>query len=131
MTGMKHAARAMRALGTPELDRSIVNISSIAGMMGSAGAIAYSASKWAVRGMTKSGASDLGQHGIRCNSVHPGLISTKMLHDGQNGDGTGVGIPEGAEPATVPLGRLAEVSPSQSFLEQSSAGMSWYPTVCL
>ena len=79
--GMKHGSEAMKALGTPEKDRSIVNISSVAGMMGTAGAFAYGASKWAVRGMTKSGAEGLGPHGIRCNSVHPGLISTRMLHD--------------------------------------------------
>ena len=78
--GMKHGSAAMKALGTTG-DRSIVNISSVAGMMGTAGAFAYGASKWAVRGMTKSGAEGLGPHGIRCNSVHPGLISTRMLHD--------------------------------------------------
>jgi 3alpha(or 20beta)-hydroxysteroid dehydrogenase len=58
---------------------SIVNISSIAGMRGAAVAFAYGASKWAVRGMTKSAATELGPHQIRVNSVHPGLIDTQML----------------------------------------------------
>lgn len=58
---------------------SIVNISSIAGMRGH-GSIAYVASKWAVRGMTKSAARQLAPHGIRVNSVHPGAIETDMLH---------------------------------------------------
>ena len=59
---------------------SIVNISSIAGMRGF-GAIAYGASKWAVRGMTKAAAKELGSSNIRVNSIHPGAIETDMLFD--------------------------------------------------
>lgn len=59
---------------------SIVNISSIAGMRGY-GAIAYAASKWAVRGMTQSAAAMLGPHNVRVNSIHPGAIETDMLFD--------------------------------------------------
>ena len=59
---------------------SIVNISSVAGMRGM-GSIAYVASKWAVRGMTKSAANTLGKHNVRVNSVHPGAIETDMLFD--------------------------------------------------
>lgn len=59
---------------------SIVNISSIAGMRGQH-ALAYVASKWAVRGMTKSAARLLARHHIRVNSVHPGAIETDMLFD--------------------------------------------------
>ena len=59
---------------------SIVNISSIAGMRGF-GAIAYGASKWAVRGMTKAAAKELGSSNIRVNSIHPGAIETDMLLD--------------------------------------------------
>jgi len=58
---------------------SIINISSVAGL-GSAGPFhAYGASKWAVRGMTKSAARELAPHKIRVNSVHPGIIATEML----------------------------------------------------
>ena len=60
---------------------SIINISSIAGMASAAIAFAYSASKWAVRGMTKSAAVDFGPHGVRVNSVHPGIIETAMLDE--------------------------------------------------
>ena len=60
---------------------AIVNISSIAGMENSAGAVAYGASKWAVRGMTKSAAKEHGRYGIRVNSIHPGIIETPMLHE--------------------------------------------------
>ena len=59
---------------------SIVNISSIAGMRGFA-AVAYVASKWAVRGMTKTAANELGSSNIRVNSIHPGAIETDMLFD--------------------------------------------------
>ena len=58
---------------------SIVNISSTAGLRGSPGAIAYSATKWALRGMTKAAAVDLAPRKIRVNSVHPGPIDTDML----------------------------------------------------
>jgi len=58
---------------------SIVNISSIAGLQGSAGTVAYTASKFAVRGMTKAVAKELAPFGVRVNSVHPGIIETPML----------------------------------------------------
>jgi 3alpha(or 20beta)-hydroxysteroid dehydrogenase len=58
---------------------SIVNISSVAGLRGSPGAIAYSSTKWALRGMTKAAALDLAPRNIRVNSVHPGPIDTPML----------------------------------------------------
>lgn len=73
--GIRSAIPAMkRAQGG-----SIVNISSLAGMKGIGGAIAYAASKWAVRGMTKTAAIELGPYGIRVNSVHPGGIDTPMM----------------------------------------------------
>jgi len=67
--GMKHCAPLMRESGTG----SIINISSIAGLTGYF-ASAYTASKWAVRGMTKAAAMEFGEWGIRVNSVHPGFI---------------------------------------------------------
>jgi 3alpha(or 20beta)-hydroxysteroid dehydrogenase len=73
---------------------SIVNISSVAGLEGS-GAFAYGATKWAVRGMTKCAALDLGPHGIRVNSIHPGIIVTDMI----------AGLPLEAAATTVPLRR--------------------------
>jgi 3alpha(or 20beta)-hydroxysteroid dehydrogenase len=57
---------------------SIVNMSSSAGMVGGAKSIGYTASKWAVRGMTKAAAIELGPRGIRVNSVHPHVILTPM-----------------------------------------------------
>jgi len=59
---------------------SIVNTSSTAGLQGQNGHIAYVASKWAVRGMTKAAALELGRYGIRVNSIHPGGIDTPMAN---------------------------------------------------
>ncbi len=73
--GMKAVVPAMEKSGSG----SIVNISSVAGLRGSPGAIAYSATKWALRGMTKAAAADLAPRKIRVNSVHPGPIDTDML----------------------------------------------------
>jgi 3alpha(or 20beta)-hydroxysteroid dehydrogenase len=72
--GMKCAIPALSNGGG-----SIVNISSVAGLTGAIGQVAYGASKWAVRGMTKTAAIELAGLGIRVNSIHPGLIDTQML----------------------------------------------------
>lgn len=65
---------------------SIVNISSINGLRGSATTIAYDASKFAVRGMTKSAAMVFAEYGIRVNSVHPGVVMTPMVARGDVSD---------------------------------------------
>ena len=72
--GMKSAIPVMSDNGG-----SIVNISSVAGLAGAIGQVAYGATKWAVRGMTKTAALELAGLGIRVNSIHPGLIDTQML----------------------------------------------------
>jgi len=97
--GMKAVAGHMCARATG----SIVNISSVAGLKGNAGTIAYTASKFAVRGMTKVAAHELAPFGVRVNSVHPGLIDTAMLR--QISDVVPGG--EDAMVQRVPVGRLA------------------------
>lgn len=57
---------------------SIINVSSIDGLHSASGLSAYSSTKWAVRGLTKNAAIELGQYGIRVNSVHPGGMFTEM-----------------------------------------------------
>ena len=73
----------MKAVGPQMMAQesgSVVNISSTAGFRGGPGSIAYTASKFAVRGMTKVAAREWGRYNIRVNSIHPGPIDTMMLH---------------------------------------------------
>jgi 3alpha(or 20beta)-hydroxysteroid dehydrogenase len=98
---MKSAIEPMRAAG----GGSIVNISSIEGFAGAAGLSAYSASKFAVRGMTKAAARELGQFGIRVNSVHPGGVITSMILS--QAEAAGQTDPE-AFLRAMPLSRFAE-----------------------
>ena len=90
---------------------SIINLSSIAGLAGAPRAPAYAATKWAVRGMSKSAALDFAPYGIRVNSVHPGLIDTRMMDELEE---------TSAElDARVPLGRqgtVAEIAKLVLFL---------------
>jgi 3alpha(or 20beta)-hydroxysteroid dehydrogenase len=80
--GMKAVAPTMIA----QQSGSIVNISSIAGLVGSPAAIAYGASKFAVTGMTKSAAIELARANVRVNSIHPGMIETDMMTEVTGGD---------------------------------------------
>lgn len=73
--GMRAVVPAMQRTGTG----AIVNMSSTVALRSAPNAIAYTASKWAVRGMTKAAALELAPSNIRVNSVHPGPIDTHML----------------------------------------------------
>jgi cyclopentanol dehydrogenase len=116
LLGMKHAAAAMRDGGG-----SIVNISSIAGIVGIPGSsIAYTASKGAVRLMTKFAAVELAPRGIRVNSVHPGRVDTDMVK------GQAVGkveymlartpLARNATPEDIAYGVLYLASPESSYV---------------
>ncbi len=73
--GMRAVVPSMKRAG----GGSIVNVSSVEGLAGMPMLTAYTASKFAIRGMTKVAALELGEHGIRVNSVHPGAIDTAMV----------------------------------------------------
>lgn len=75
--GMRAVKAAMQRGGRG----SIVNVSSIDGLVGVANMTSYSASKFAVTGMTRSAALELGPHGIRVNSIHPGVIDSPMVRE--------------------------------------------------
>lgn len=81
--GMKHAAPAMRA----DAGGSIINMSSVAGLIGSPGHVTYGASKGAVRTMTKDAAIEFAGEGVRINSVHPAYIDTQMADYGAEKSG--------------------------------------------
>ncbi|OAB43512.1 glucose 1-dehydrogenase [Paenibacillus antarcticus] len=113
--GIKATASSMKKTG----NGSIVNISSMNGLVG--GAIGYTDTKFAVRGMTKAAALQLAPMGIRVNSVHPGVIETPMVTQGDAVDT----IKEFAK--HIPLKRLAqseEVSNLVLFLASDESSYS-------
>ena len=101
LLGMKSVIPAMVQAG----GGSIINVSSTTGIEGAMGMVAYVASKFAIRGMTKTAALEMGRAGIRVNSLHPGGIDTPM------GDGSMEGFEEVDTQgfyASLPLGRIAK-----------------------
>ncbi|MBW8483705.1 glucose 1-dehydrogenase [Actinomadura parmotrematis] len=111
--GIKAVTAALRDAG----GGSIVNVSSTEGFVGAAGLAAYSASKFGVRGLTKSAARELGKYGIRVNSIHPGGILTSMSL--QDDVVTAAADSADAFLKALPLGRMgktAEVTGLVAFL---------------
>jgi 3alpha(or 20beta)-hydroxysteroid dehydrogenase len=98
--GMRAVVGPMAASG----GGSIVNVSSVEGLAGMPFVIAYSGTKFAIRGMTKVAALEFGPRKIRVNSVHPGMIDTKMISDAIGGAEVDM------SPATrkLALGRMGE-----------------------
>ena len=113
--GTKAAAASMMKAG----GGSIINISSMNGLV--AGAVGYTDTKFAVRGMTKAAAMNLAPMGIRVNSVHPGVIATPMVIQ----EDTKAAVEEFSK--SIPLKRLAqpeEVSNMVLFLASDESSYS-------
>ncbi|MDT0320424.1 SDR family NAD(P)-dependent oxidoreductase [Streptomyces millisiae] len=76
LLGIRAAAPSMRAAG----GGAIVNINSVAGLAAAPDLVAYSSSKWALRGLMRAAAKGLARDNIRVNSVHPGIIETPLAY---------------------------------------------------
>lgn len=100
LTGTQAGVRAMRRSG----GGSIVNLSSVAGLVGFRGSAAYAATKGAVKLMSKSVALETAAEGIRVNTVHPGIIRTNMQASGGEANADNYTAIE----AAIPAGRLGE-----------------------
>ncbi len=108
--GMRAALPLLRASG----NASVINTSSVLGLVGSGAAAAYQASKGAVRLLSKTAAVEYAREGVRVNSIHPGVVATPMIQDllDEQGD-------QQADIQRTPMrraGRADEVAPAILFL---------------
>jgi 3alpha(or 20beta)-hydroxysteroid dehydrogenase len=110
--GMQACVESMKAAG----NGSIINVSSIEGLRGAPMVHPYVASKWAVRGLSKSAAIELGKFNIRVNSIHPGFIRTPMTKH----------FPE--DMVTTPLGRPGQSPEVSTFVVFLISDESSYAT---
>jgi 3(or 17)beta-hydroxysteroid dehydrogenase len=86
--GCKHGVRSMKAHG----GGSIINLSSVTGLRGQLGGAAYCASKGGVKMLSKAVAVEGAPHGIRCNSIHPGIIESPMLRAAMQAGGDAAAV---------------------------------------
>ncbi|OYX64724.1 MAG: 3-alpha-hydroxysteroid dehydrogenase [Novosphingobium sp. 32-60-15] len=115
LLGIKALAPGMIARGRG----SIINVSSVDGMKGANGLVAYASSKWGVRGLTKVAAMELGHKGVRVNSVHPGGVDTIMSN---HNDSSREELNKSY--SNVPLQRIGgpeEVAAASAFLASDDA----------
>lgn len=111
---------------TPALRRAqggaIVNIGSTMGLGGTAHYAPYVASKWAVRGLTRTAALELGRDRIRVNTIHPGVIATPFIHEPAAGATAAIADFYSPEPFAVPrLGEPIDITRLLLFLASSEA----------
>lgn len=109
--GMRSVVELMTASG----GGSIVNVSSVEGLAGMPYLVPYTASKFAIRGMTKAAALELGKKGIRVNSIHPGMIDTNMVREAAGGPDVDLS-PAGQQVALGRVGQPEEIASVALFL---------------
>lgn len=101
---------------------AIVNIASTSGVGGTAHYAPYVASKWAVRGLTRTAALELGRDGIRVNAIHPGVIATPFITEPAAGSDRPISDFYSPEPFAVPrLGEPVDVTRLVLFLASAEA----------
>ncbi|MET8234190.1 SDR family oxidoreductase [Micromonospora sp. NPDC005298] len=116
--GIKVAAPALRRAA----GGAIVNVASTMGLGGTAHYAPYVASKWAVRGLTRTAALELGRDHIRVNTISPGVISTPFIHEPAAGAVAPIADFYSPEPFAIPrLGEPTDVSRLLLFLTSSEA----------
>jgi len=129
-TNLKGSFNTMRHIARPMLKQkggSIINISSVSGIMGNPGQMNYCASKAGVIGMTKSMARELASRGIRVNAVAPGFIDTAMTKN-MTDSAKEAGV------AQVPLGRMGDpqdIANAVAFLASDKASYITGHVLCV
>ncbi|MGW2836235.1 SDR family NAD(P)-dependent oxidoreductase [Streptomyces sp. NPDC001493] len=119
--GIKAAVPSLRRNG----GGVIVNIASTSGMGGTAFYAPYVASKWAVRGLTKTAALELGRDGIRVNAIHPGVVATPFITEPAVGSDAPISDFYAPEPFAVPrLGEPADITRALLFLSSDEASFA-------
>ncbi|MFJ9506332.1 SDR family NAD(P)-dependent oxidoreductase [Streptomyces anulatus] len=119
--GIKAAAPSMRR----NQGGVIVNIASTSGVGGTAMYAPYVASKWAVRGLTKTAALELGRDRIRVNAIHPGVIATPFITKPAAGSDAPISDFYSAEPFAIPrLGEPADITRALLFLTSDEASFA-------
>lgn len=116
--GIRAVAPALRRAG----GGSIVNIASTMALGGTAHYAPYVASKWAVRGLTRTAALELGRDHVRVNAIHPGVIATPFIHEPAAGATAAIADFYSPAPFAVPrLGEPADVTRLLLFLTSAEA----------
>ncbi|MFC9946761.1 SDR family NAD(P)-dependent oxidoreductase [Streptomyces pratensis] len=119
--GIKAAAPSLRRNG----GGVIVNIASTSGVGGTAMYAPYVASKWAVRGLTKTAALELGRDRIRVNTIHPGVVATPFITRPAAGSDAPISDFYSAEPFAIPrLGEPADITRALLFLTSDDASFA-------